>query len=26
MLRAAKGMLAITFVWAVIVFAVKFLT
>jgi len=26
MLRAARGMLAITFVWAVIVFAVKFLT
>ncbi len=25
MLRAAKGMLAITIVWAVIVFAVKFL-
>jgi hypothetical protein len=26
MLRAARGMLAITIVWAVIVFAVKFLT
>ena len=26
MLRAARGMLAITFVWAVIVFGVKFLT
>jgi hypothetical protein len=26
MLRAARGMLAVTIVWAVIVFAVKFLT
>ena len=26
MLRAARGMLAITIVWAIIVFAVKFLT
>jgi hypothetical protein len=25
MLRAARGMLAITIVWAIIVFAVKFL-
>ena len=26
MLRAARGMLAITIIWAIIVFAVKFLT